>query len=154
MLASLEPLYRQILTEAKKQFGVEDPRTVGVQLLLSMNLLLQHKYSEAETLLRECLAVREKKQPDVWSTFNSKSMLGAALLGQKKYAAAEPLLLNGYEGMKKREAKMPREAKIRLTEALERLVQLYEAMNDKDKVTKWRKQLEAAKVPAKRLTNP
>ncbi len=27
-------------------------------------------------------------------------MLGGALLGQKKYAEAEPLLLKGYEGMK------------------------------------------------------
>jgi eukaryotic-like serine/threonine-protein kinase len=74
--------------------------------------------------LRECLAIREKTQPDVWSTFNTKSMLGEALLGQKKYADAEPLLLAGYEGIKKREAKIPAQGKIRLTEALERLVQL------------------------------
>src|SRR5262249_21360682 len=33
----------------------------------------------------------------------SKAQLGAALLGQKKYADAEPLLLAGYEGMKQRE---------------------------------------------------
>ena len=48
-------------------------------------------------------------------------MLGGALLGQKKYAEAEPLLLAGYEGMKQREAKIPPEGKVRLTEALERL---------------------------------
>ncbi len=30
-------------------------------------------------------------------------MLGGALLGQKKYDAAEPLLLKGYAGLKQRE---------------------------------------------------
>jgi hypothetical protein len=69
---------------------------------------------------------------------------GAA--GQKKYIDTEPLLLAGYEGMKKREAKMSAQQKIRLTEALERLVQLYEAMDKKDDAAKWRKELEANKT--------
>jgi len=38
-------------------------------------------------------------------------MLGGSLLGQKKYAEAEPLLLSGYEGMKQREVKIPPEVK-------------------------------------------
>ncbi len=58
---------------------------------------------EAEPLLRECLAIREKALPDNWLTFNTRSMLGGLLLGQKKYEEAEPLLLAGYEGMKERE---------------------------------------------------
>jgi len=44
-------------------------------------------------------------------------MLGAALLGQKKYAEAEPLLIDGYEGMKQREQTIPWQARARLTEA-------------------------------------
>ena len=76
-------------------------------------------------------------------------MLGAALLGQKKYADAEPLLLSGYQGMKKQEAKIPPQGKVRLTEALERLVQLYEATNKKDDAAKWRKELEARKSQEK-----
>jgi hypothetical protein len=44
----------------------------------------------------------EKNQPDVGSTPNSQSLLGGALLGQKKYAEVEPLLLKRYEGMKQR----------------------------------------------------
>src|SRR5271157_1117852 len=72
-----------------------------------MSLLAQKKWTESEPLLRECLAVREKKETDDWRTFNTKSMLGGALLGQKKYAEAEPLLLAGYEGIKKQEKTMP-----------------------------------------------
>jgi hypothetical protein len=55
-------------------------------------------------------------------------MLCEALLGQKKYDEAEPLLImDGYEGIKKRQEKIPEPLrKVRLTEALERLVHLYE----------------------------
>ena len=89
-------------------------------------------------LLRNCLTTREGAMPDSWLTFHSKSLLGGALLGQKKYADAEPLLLAGYEGMKRREKTIPEQGKIRLTEAVDRLVRLYEAMDKKDEVKKWR----------------
>ena len=90
-------------------------------------------------LLRKSLATRERTMPDAWLTFQSKSLLGEALLGQKKYAEAEPLLLAGYEGMKKREAKIPPQSKVRVTEALERVVRLYEALDKKDDAARWRK---------------
>ena len=51
------------------------------------------------------------------------------------------LLLAGYEGMKQRKAKIPNEGKLRLTEALDRLVQLYDALGKKDESAKWRKEL-------------
>jgi hypothetical protein len=80
-------------------------------------------------------------------------MLGGALLGQKKYAEAEPLLLQGYEGMKQREARISATGKFGLTKALERLVQLYEATGQKDKAAEWRKKLEDAR-PAKPPAKP
>ena len=74
-----------------------------------------------------------------------KSLLGGALLGQKKYAEAEPLLLKGYEGMKQREKTIPPQASIRLPEALDRLIELSTATNKPDEVKKW--QAERAKYP-------
>ena len=70
-------------------------------------------------------------------------MLGVPLLGQKKFAEAEPLLLSGYDGMKKQENKIPPPAKIRLNQAVERLVQFYEATSKPDEAAKWRKELKA-----------
>src|SRR5262249_17937698 len=70
-------------------------------------------------------------------TFNAKSLLGGALLGQKKYADAERLLLAGYEQMKQREDKIPAQARFYLTQALARLVQLYAAMDKKDQANAW-----------------
>jgi tetratricopeptide (TPR) repeat protein len=94
-------------------------------------------------LLRQCLTTRERTMPDSWLTFRCQSLVGGALLGLKQYAAAEPLLRAGYEVMKKQAAKMPPPGKAPLTEAVERLVQLYEATGKKDEAAKWRKEREA-----------
>jgi non-specific serine/threonine protein kinase/serine/threonine-protein kinase len=140
-----EALYRENVEQARQQFGADDPRTAGALAQLGSNLLRQHKHADAEKALRDCLAIREKTEPDAWTTSNTRSMLGAALLGQKHYADAEPLLRVGYEGMKLREAKIPPQAKVRLSEALQRLVQLYDAWGKPDEAARWRKELDAAK---------
>ena len=64
------------------------------------------------------------------------------MLGQKKYAEAEPLLLAGYRGMQEREAKIPAASKIRLTEALQRLVQRYEETGKTEEAAMWQAQLD------------
>jgi tetratricopeptide (TPR) repeat protein len=148
--AKAEPLYRGFLKQAEKQFGAKAPQTLGLQAQLGLNLLQQKKYADAETLLRDCLKGREKTQPDAWTTFNSQSLLGAALLGQKKYADAEPLLLAGYQGMKKREKTIPQQGKVRLIEAGERLVQLYDATGQKEAAARWRKEFQTWKAAGKK----
>ena len=94
--------------------------------------------AEAEPLLRESLAIREKQSPDSWSTFANQSMLGGALLGRKEYAEAEPLLLAGYEGLRRVEAKIPESSRARLTDAIERLVRLHAETDRPDEAAKWR----------------
>src|SRR5207245_9755299 len=110
------------------------------------NRLKQHRFADAEPLLRECLAIREQKFPDDWRTFNTKSVLGGSLLGQKKYVEAEPLLLAGYEGMKQREETIPPQGKVRLTEAVQRLVEFYEVTGKTDRSDGWRRKLPAART--------
>jgi hypothetical protein len=100
-------------------------------------------------MLREALAIREKAAPDAWWTFNTRSMLGEALLGQKRYAEAEPLLLEGYRGMKEREPAVIKDrAVVRIVQALERLVKLYEVKGDATEAAAWRAKLEAARATA------
>ena len=106
-----------------------------------LSLIQQGKWAEAEPILRECLAIREKVQPDEWTTFNTRSLLGGSLLGQKKYAEAEPLIVSGYEGMKAREAKIPPPGMPRLAEGAERVIRLYEEWGKKDKAAEWRTRL-------------
>jgi hypothetical protein len=51
--------------------------------------------------------------------------------------------------MKQREAKIPAVWKKRLTDALERVVHLYDAWGKKEKADEWRKKLEETKAAAK-----
>jgi tetratricopeptide (TPR) repeat protein len=94
-------------------------------------------------LLNICRVTRERSAPDSWLTFNSESLLGGVYMERKNYAAAEPLLVGGYQGMKQREAKIPANAKARLAEAVKRLVQVYEANGKPAEAAKWRKVLDA-----------
>ena len=98
-----------------------------------------------ESVSRECLAIREKQEPDDWRTFNTRSLLGGALLGQKKYTDAEPFLLKGFQGMKEREKSIPPPLTYILSEALDRLIQLYTETNKPAEVKKW--QAEKDKLP-------
>ena len=139
--AEAGPLFRAGLEAARKRFGADDPRTAGILARFGDDPLQQGKWAEAEPVLRECLAIREKVQPDEWTTFNTRSLLGGSLLGQNRYAEAEPLIVAGYEGMKAREAKIPPPGRPRLTEAAERVVRLYDDWGKKDKAAEWRTRL-------------
>ena len=133
------------MSEARKTLLQESPQLAAELANLSLSLLQAKAFTEAERLIRECLAIREKEEPDDWRTFNTQSLLGGSLLGQKKFAEAEPVLLKGYEGMKQRQKSIPPQANTRIPEALDRLIDLYTATNKPDEVKKW--QAERAKYP-------
>ena len=141
------PLFEETLKLRKAKLGPDHPDTAGTMASLGSLLIEKRLFTEAEPLLRECLAIREKTKPDDWRTFNTRRLLGSALLGQKKYADAEPLLLKGYEGMKQREKSIPKSGggEKRIPEALDALIELYTATNKPEEVKKW--QAERAKYP-------
>jgi len=139
-------LVKENLATARGTYAADSPQLATVLSQCGAALLELKAWAEAEPILRECLEIREKKEPDDWRTFNAQAMLGGALLGQKKYAEAEPLLIRGYEGMKKRDATISANSKFRVTEALERLVLLHGAWGKPDEETKWRKELEAQRT--------
>jgi hypothetical protein len=52
--------------------------------------IIRAKWSEAEWVLRESLAIRDKAIPDDGSRFDVMSLLGGAVLGQGRDVQAEP----------------------------------------------------------------
>jgi tetratricopeptide (TPR) repeat protein len=145
-----EPLLREL--DAFVRGTPKSGTLVHANILGSLSeiLLDQKKYVEAESIARECLAIRAEKKPDGWSAFFSRYLVGSALLGQKKYADAEPLLVQGYEGMKQRDGQVIRDAKDPPAQALERLVQLHDALGNQAKAAEWRAKLEAEKAARKK----
>jgi len=129
---------RNTLHGLRRKLPPNDPQLAAALARFARGLLTQQKFAEAEAPARESLAIREKSFPEAWPTFNSRSMLGGSLLGQGRFAEAEPFLLSGYEGMKQNERSTP---KIWLKAALERLTQLYEATGQLAKAAEWKLKL-------------
>jgi tetratricopeptide (TPR) repeat protein len=137
-----EPLLVKRVEISRREHGAEDPELAVALAFLGLCRLQQQRFAEAEPVLRECLATCDQRVPDGWGRCNAQSLLGGSLLGQKKYAEAESLLVQGYEGMKQREVTIPVTYRtVRLAEALERLVQLYEATGRPEQAAEWRAKL-------------
>jgi tetratricopeptide (TPR) repeat protein len=145
-VARAEAWRRKWLAHVKDTAGADSLPYAGELAALGLNLLQLKKWAEAEAALRECLIIRQQ-QPEAWTTFNTRSMLGEALLGQQQSAEAEPLLLSGYEGLKARQDDIPQAVRAqRLIEVVDRLIALYTAMNRPDDVQTW--QAEKARLSA------
>jgi tetratricopeptide (TPR) repeat protein len=131
-------------TDAARLFdqSFDSPEKASALATTGATLLHQNKPAEAELSLRKCLAMSTRLLPDDWRTFDTQSLLGEALLDQKKFADAEPPLVSGYQGLKARADSIPPGERPRLAKAGERLVRLYESWGKNDEATRWRKQLE------------
>jgi non-specific serine/threonine protein kinase/serine/threonine-protein kinase len=134
-------LLREVLELNRKREDSLNRRETRANALgwLALNRLWQERHGEAERTAREALAI---DQIHKHRRFYCTSVLGAALLGQKKYAEAEPLLLQGYAGMKQSETGIPEGYRRRLlTDAGEWVVRFYEATNQPEKAREWREKL-------------
>jgi hypothetical protein len=142
---------RKWMPVVRERSGADSAAYAGELAGLGRDLLEQQKWLKAEQVLRECLAIREKKEPKEWSTANTRSMLGMAMLGRKNYADAELALRSAYDEMKRCAATIPEKIRAdRLSEAAERLVRLYHALAKKEEMAEWQKELEAiSRAPAK-----
>ncbi len=140
--ADLAPLrdrddWRRLVVAVSKEFLVIVRANVpanGAELANALanigKTLVDHgEFAEAEPLLREGLAIREKLAPNEWSTFNARSLLGAALAGLSKPGDAEPLMKAGYEGLVRTRDSIPATSPRILFDAGHRLASLYAATN-------------------------
>lgn len=143
------PMFDRFIAGHRGRATPDDLRFAGLLISVSADLLQHRQYEAAETCLRECVTIREKQLPDDFRLFNAKSTLGGALAGQKKFQEAEPLLVEGYSGMKAREAKIPPAVQTRLPEAIQRLVDLYVAWEKPEQAAEWQKQLDQAQATLK-----
>jgi serine/threonine protein kinase/tetratricopeptide (TPR) repeat protein len=140
-----EELLRELLDRRRRTDGPESPATADVLEILGRLLVKHEKYAEAAPTLRQCLDVRREKLPDNWRTFLARFLLGTALLGQGKHEEAEPLLAEGYEGLRQRENQIPVPGRRLVIESLERVVRLYEDANAEEQAAAWRTKLDAHK---------
>jgi hypothetical protein len=121
-----EGLHRTALARRRKVGGPDRHLLAGDLAQLAEDLMNQTRWSEAEPLLRECLAIRAEATPGDWVLYDAISLMGGALMGQGRYAESETLVLAGYEGVKAREVRIPVPMRTHLREAAVRVIHLYE----------------------------
>ena len=142
--AIAETYAAQALVGQRRALGSDNPDTMTSAANLALAYQSEGKFAEAEPLAREALEFNRKKQPDDWQRFRAESLLGASLAGQKKYAEAEPLLLEGYAGILARKDRMAVPDWYHLDRAGDWLVQLYEASGKPAKAAEWKKKLQVS----------
>jgi hypothetical protein len=102
----------------------------------------QAKYGQAEAMLRECLALREKVTPVSWERYSAMSLLGDVFLRQARFGEAEKLLLDGYSGMIERYSQISANNRPSVARAGERVVDLYVKLGNAQRAAEWRTRVE------------
>jgi eukaryotic-like serine/threonine-protein kinase len=151
-----EPELREAL-KIQRQSLIRDHYSTG-QTLAALGWVLTKtgRAKEGEPLLREGFDICRKQLPQGdWFTADTESMLGVCLAAQRQYEKAEPLLLNGYKGLREAAGAppvtdswpirwmgslhaSPGAPPERIRQALDRIIELYEAWGKPDKAAEWR----------------
>lgn len=139
--ALAEPLYREALAIWRKTLPA-DHLNIAIVLDELSSTIMQKSPSEAESLTRESLAIRQAKlPPNDQHVLTCTANLGESLAGQGKFEEAEPLLLKAYDGLRTHRDKLPKK------EVVLRLVRLYEQWNRPEEAAKWRAELLQESTP-------
>lgn len=96
-------------------------------------------FAECQKLLEECVLLRKQYGKEAWRVFLTQSLLGAALSEQKKYAEAEPMLKEAFEGLTKESEAIPKNFKKSISNTAARLAKMYEAQGQAEEAEKWKK---------------
>jgi tetratricopeptide (TPR) repeat protein len=151
-------LWTELLKKQRQTLHADSSSVVRTLQSLGECLLRQGKPAEAESLLEENAAIRARRAPEHWTTFRAKGLLGAALLGQKRFAEAEPLRTQAHEGIQERRDNIPeKDRQGRLTESVEALVRLYTEWGKPELARQWRTRLtleQPAPLPESAATPP
>lgn len=127
-------LFRQVEQVVRKLYPPQDPRFARLLYGGAEYLLKVKEYSLAEAFLRESLAIRQAKEPDVSSTFQTKLLYGESLLGGKKFAEAETHLTHATDKLS-----TDPEDRSFMQPVLQRIVDLYTAAEKPEEAEKWQK---------------
>ena len=142
--AEAEAFGAKVLELRRRVQGESHPDIVNTLAMLGRIRLSAGKFKEAESTLRGALQSYDKTMPDTWQRYYCETLLGTSLADQKNFAEAEPLLLEGYQGMIERDRTIDAPNRGLSRGAAERLIQLY---RDRGKVK------EAADLQAKLAAN-
>jgi serine/threonine protein kinase len=148
-LAEAEALGAEAFSSSVRARGASHPVSRESADALAEILVKAGKFGEAEPLLRDSLAARQKASPEAWQTASIESLLGSALAGLKRFAEAEPLLLESHENLAKLQDRIPAGSRPIVSDSGLRLVQLYSDWGQPEKAEAWKSRIAPTEVPAR-----
>jgi serine/threonine-protein kinase len=126
-----EQLHRDALAVRRAKLPPDHADTVHSLVALGTVLVELDRLDEAETLLNEAITIVSNPARQVDSCVGwAKSGLGALLTDQHRFNESQPLLLTGYELLRKDSSMSLRLRDDRVRMALQRIVKLYESWGD------------------------
>lgn len=134
-LADAQSLLEQAIAIARPQLGDQHPRVALMMLNLARVEIARGGGAATEPALRHVLDVRERiLDASDWRIAQAKSLLGASLLAQARYAEAEPLMVAAASGLKPLPGPQGRE----LAADRARLVTLYKKLGRSPEAAEYR----------------
>jgi eukaryotic-like serine/threonine-protein kinase len=133
-----EALFRDVRDARSRALGNNDSATLNTATMLGLVQFQEQRYQDADYTLRTALNGYQTARIETWERFHCQSLLGAALLMEKRFAEAEPLLLSGYDGMFQVRSAMPVEYRPFLADVRGAIIRLYEDWGKAAKASEWR----------------
>ena len=110
----------------------------------------QQKYAEAEAALKDAcsfLADPQHGVSQVFQTYSCQAELAASMIGQKRFAEAEPILLRSHDDLARLDSEIlpdRRDAHFTASESEEWIVRMYQDWGKPEKADEWRKKVAVA----------
>jgi tetratricopeptide (TPR) repeat protein len=139
--AAAAPLLTRWLERQRPRLPADHLGVAFYLSLLGQCQIVQENPAAAEKSLRDSLAIYEKKQPQSVQRHHTESVLGAALVRQKKYDEAELPLVRSANALKADATRLAPPYYRLLLDAVLRVIDLYDAWDRPDDAARWRKEL-------------
>lgn len=128
--------FRRSSTPPDSQFLGEALRDYGRQLVRA------GPPADAEPILREALAIYERRSPNDWMVLDCRCWLACSIADQNGRAEAEQLLLNSFRQLTERLEQTPIWGRDQRLQIAKRLTALYRSQDNSRESATWQKQVD------------
>jgi tetratricopeptide (TPR) repeat protein len=126
-----------VLAGRRRTLGEAHPDTIDAELVLGRVQIDAHRFAQAERALRNVLRLYDQTGVRGWQRAAATALLGESLVGLRRYADAEPLLLEGYRALEAQRDEIPADEQQVFSEARGALHRLYLESGRPEKASEW-----------------
>jgi len=140
--------FERAFRDFSSKLGVAHDHTTTTAVFLAECLQESNRWTEAEGVCRQVLVERDRKTTEDYSACKLRYLLATALLGQERFADAEPILRQCHGTLQRNATRMPTGNAARLrADTLTRLIEVAERLGQADAAESWRKELSGKSKP-------